>query len=163
MAKTAKLSLLCDCKCKVVSRQRYGERLGVAIGGAKGNEEVEDVSLKGREEGVDGTTKCVMWGDEELPDSGFLLTAERRATIELEGCGPILFQTWGPAVGQRPKLDGMRLRVVPVEIVIDEGAGKDRCELGFWDQFGHFVVSMGSNNQVVVIQLEIDLEETKGI
>ena len=112
---------------------------------------------------MDGTTKCVIRGDEELLDSGFLLTAERRSTVELEGCGPIPLQIWGPAVSRRSKLDDVRLRIVPVEIVVDEGAGEERCELGFWDQFGHFVVSMGSNNQVVVIQFEIYLEETKGI
>lgn len=54
-------------------------------------------------------------------------------------------------------------RVVPVEIVVDEGAGKDRRELGVWNQFGHFVVFVGSNNQVMAIQLEINLKEINAI
>src|SRR5258706_5967805 len=133
MPKTDKVSLLCDSKGKVVSRQRYGERLGIMVGGAEGNEEVEDVWLKGREEVVDGTAKCVIRGDEELPDSGFLQSAQYWSTFELESCGPILLQAWGPAVGKRSKLDCMGLRVVPVEIVVDKGAGKDRRELGLWN------------------------------
>lgn len=54
----------------------------------------------------------------------------------------------------------MGLRVVPVEEVVGEGAGEDRRELRFWNQFGHFVVFVRSNNQVVAIQLEINLKET---
>jgi hypothetical protein len=52
----------------------------------------------------------------------------------------------------------MGFRVVPVEIVVDKGAGEDRCELGFWYQFRHFVGSVGSNNKVMAIQLEINLK-----
>lgn len=75
MAKTANISLVCDRKGKVVSRQRYGEGLGFIVGGAKGNEEVKDAWLKGQEDVVDGTAKCVIRGDEELPDPGFLRSA----------------------------------------------------------------------------------------
>jgi hypothetical protein len=47
MAKTAKLSLLCDSKGKIISRERYGERLGVVVRRVEGNKEVEDIWLKG--------------------------------------------------------------------------------------------------------------------
>ena len=52
----------------------------------------------------------------------------------------------------------MRFRVVPVGVVVDKGTREGRCELGFWDQFKHFVVTVEPNNQVVDIQLKIDLK-----
>ena len=75
MAQTANVSLVCDRKGKVISRQRYGEGLGIIVGGAEGNEEVEDAWLKGQEDVVNCTAKCVIRGDEELPGSRFLRSA----------------------------------------------------------------------------------------
>ena len=55
----------------------------------------------------------------------------------------------------------MSFDVVPVEMVVDEGAWQDRCEFRVWNQFKHFVASVGPNGQLAAIQLEINLNTNK--